>query len=146
MALFDTGAEHPPSKLLRYIISGFAFVAAVYLFSWYMLRFHKQEHVARVFLDDLSSSNLQAAYGIWSHGPDYTFKDFQDDWGDNGYYGPVKSYHVEGVQNRTAGVIIVVEVSPYEPFPGNDVVKQSKTKLVRLWVQNNKSFVSDAPP
>lgn len=146
MGLFDSGEEHPPSKILRYVITSVAFVAAIALFSWYMLRFHQQEHVARAFLDDMSSGDLQAAYRMWSHAPDYTFKDFLDDWGDNGYYGPVKSYHVEGVQNRSAGVIIVAEVSPYQPFPGNDVVKQSKTKLVRLWVQNGRSLVSDAPP
>jgi len=146
VGLFDGGEEHPPSKILRYIITVVAFIAAVSLFSWYMLRFHKQEHVARAFLDDLSSGNMQAAYGMWAHESEYTFKDFLDDWGDNGYYGPVKSYHVQGTQNRTDGVVIVIEVSPYQPFPGNDVVKQSKTKQVRLWVQNDKNTVTSAPP
>jgi hypothetical protein len=146
VGLFDSGEEHPPSKILRYIITCVAFVAAVGGFSWYKLRFHKQERIAVTFLNDLASGNLQAAYGMWSHGPDYSFKDFLDDWGDNGYYGPVKSYHFDGTQNRTDGVVIVFEVSPYQPFPGNDVVQQSKTKQIRLWVQNDKSFVSDAPP
>ena len=146
MGLFDAGEEHPPSKVLRYIITGVAFVAAIAGFSWYMLRYRSQERTVRTFLNDLSTGNLQGAFAIWSHAPDYSFKDFLDDWGDSGYYGPVKSYHVEGVTSRGEGVIIVVEVSPFQPFPGNDVVKQSKTKLVRLWVQGKENFVSDAPP
>ena len=147
MGLFDSTDEHPTSKIRRYVITGLAFVVAVVLFSWYMLRYHSQEKTVETFLNDVATGNLQQAYGMWTHSTDYSFKDFLDDWGDQGYYGPVKSYHIEGIKDRGSGVVVVVELSPYSPFPAdNDAVKHSKTKEARLWVQFKGTNVSEAPP
>jgi hypothetical protein len=147
VGLFDTTEEHPPSKIRRYIITGLAFVAAVALFSWYMLRYHAQEETVETFLNLVVSGNMPQAYAMWTHSPDYSLKDFLDDWGDQGYYGPVKSYHIDGIKDRGSGVVVVVELSPYSPFPGNsDAVKHSKTKEAQLWVQFKGNTVSEAPP
>ena len=78
-----------------------------------------------------------------------TFKDFQDDWGPTGYYGPVRSYHYEDAEalpKSGSGVLIVVDVSPYSPFPAaNDSVKQSKTKEVRLIVEFSDQSIAFQP-
>ena len=79
-------------------------------------------------------------------------KDFLDDWGPDGYYGPVKSFHIENAEEekrgteKASGVNITVEVSPYAPFPpDNDVAKQTKTKEVRLRVEYKDQSVGFAP-
>ncbi|HKS80026.1 MAG TPA: hypothetical protein VJR23_00845 [Candidatus Acidoferrales bacterium] len=147
MGLLDGGEEHPHSKLRRYIITVVAFIVAVSLFCWYTLRYHHQEKIAETFLNDVVAGNMQQAFSMWSHGPDYSFKDFMDDWGDNGYYGPVKSYHIDGIKDRGSGVVVVVELSPFQPFPGDrDIAKHSKTKEARLWVQFKENNVTEAPP
>lgn len=149
MGLFDGGEEHPHSKIRRYIITIVAFVVVAFL-SLYLftdLRFYKQKRVAKAFLEDVAAGNLQQAYNMWSHGSDYSYKDFLDDWGDSGYYGPVKSYHIDGIKDRGSGVVVVVELSPFQPFPGDrDVEKHSKTKEARLWVQFKENTVTEAPP
>ena len=95
------------------------------------------------------AGNMQQAYQIWKPSPSYTFKDFQDDWGPNGYYGPVKSFQRD--EDRTicagaSGVEIKIELSPYQPFPeDNEMLKQSKTKEVTLWVQLKDESISFPP-
>lgn len=147
MGLFDSGEEHPHSKIRRYIITALAFVVAVALFCWYTLRYHHEEKTVETFLNYVVAGNLQQAYTMWSHSSDYDYKDFLDDWGDNGYYGPVKSYHIDGIKDRGSGVVVVVELSPFSPFPGDrDIEKHSKTKPARLWVQFKENSVTEAPP
>jgi len=36
-------------------------------------------------------------------------------------------------------------VSPYDPFPGGDPIKMSKTKTVHLWVDFGNQSLSFAP-
>jgi hypothetical protein len=147
VGLFDGGEEHPHSKIRRYIITAVAFVVVVALFCWWNLRFHHQEKLVESFLNDVAAGNLQPAFAMWGHSDDYTYKDFLDDWGDSGYYGPVKSFHIDGIKDRGSGVVVVVELSPFAPFPGDrDIEKHSKTKEARLWVQFKENTVTEAPP
>jgi hypothetical protein len=47
----------------------------------------------------------------------------------------------------SSGVVIIVDVSPYTPFPEkDDALKQSKSKRVRLWVQFSNYSVQFPPP
>ncbi len=146
MGLFDSGEEHPTSKIRRYIITGLAFVLLIVGACWYVLRFHKEKNTVRSFFNAVTSGNMQEAYQIWKPTPTYSFKDFLDDWGDNGYYGPVKSYDIEAITDRGSGVVAVIEVSPFQPFPdGHDAAKQSKTKEVRLWVEFKDQSIGFPP-
>ncbi len=129
MSIFDSGEEHPPAKIRRYIITALAFVLLVAGGCWYLLRFHTEKQIVRLFLDAVVA-----------------------DWGPNGYYGPVKSYRIESAEELKrgpeppSGVNITVEVSPYAPFPPNsDVAKQSKTKEVRLRVEYKDHSIGFAP-
>ena len=138
MGLFDSSEEHPPDKLRRYIITGAAFIALIAVGCWYLLRFHTEKQTIRHFMDTVIAGNMDEAYRIWKPSETYSLKDFLEDWGPNGYYGPIKSYHIEDIEHLkdASGVVTVIELSPYSPFPDDhDAAKQSKTKEVRLWVE-----------
>jgi hypothetical protein len=152
VSIFDSGEEHPTAKIRRYIISGVVFVLLVVGACWYLLRFHTEKQAVRQFLDAVVAGNMQHAYQMYNPGPAYTLQDFLEDWGDQGYYGPVKSYRIENADEQKrgpeppSGVDITVEVSPYAPFPPNeDVAKQSKTKEVRLRVEYKDHSIGFAP-
>lgn len=138
MGLFDSSDEHPPDKIRRYVITGIAFIALVCCAFWYLMRFHTEKHTVHQFLNTVVAGNMEEAYKIWKPAGSYSFKDFNEDWGSQGYYGPIQSYHLEDIEHlkNGSGVVVVVEVSPYQPFPDDhDALKQGKTKEVRLWVE-----------
>jgi hypothetical protein len=143
VGLFDSTEEHPPAKMMRYIITGVVFIVLVALFAAYQLRFHNEEKTVRHFMDTIAAGNMDEAYRIWKPTQTYSFKDFLEDWGPTGYYGPIKSYHVEHVERMAAasggeasGAVATIRVSPFQPFPdSHDEAKQNKTQEVRIWVQ-----------
>lgn len=150
MGIFDSTEEHPPAKLRRYIITVVAFGVAVFLFVWYPmgLRFHKERGTIRHFMTAVAAGNVDEAYRIWKPSPTYSMKDFLEDWGPSGYYGPIKSYKIEsnqGVKNGSSAAIVVA-VSPYQPFPDdNDEAKQNKTQKITLWVDPKDESISFPP-
>jgi hypothetical protein len=148
LGLLDSTAEEPHSKLLRYSITAVVFIALLSLGIWWLLRFRTEERTVKGFFDALVAGQTEEAYRIWKPQPTYSYKDFLDDWGPGGYYGPVKSYRMVSAGHPRAGtgVIVVVEVSPYQPFPSdNDSIKQSSTKEVRLWVERKDQSLSFPP-
>jgi hypothetical protein len=153
VGLFDSTEEHPPAKIRRYIITGLAFVLLVAGGCWYLLRYHTEKVSVNRFLHALVAGQFEEAYRIYKPSPEYSFKDFMEDWGPAGYYGPVKSYRIESAQvvkrgSQTAsGVVITVEVSPFDTFPSEkDFATQNKTKEARLWVEFKDQAISAAPP
>jgi hypothetical protein len=149
LGLLDSTSEHPPSRIRRYIITTIIFVGLLVGGVWWLLRFHAEKVTVKHFLDTVEAGNMQEAYRIWKPLPSYTFKDFMEDWGPDGYYGPVKSSHFEDAERPkggSSGVIIVCEVSPFSPFPdANDGVKQARTKEVRIWVEFKDQSMSFPP-
>lgn len=152
MGVFDSSEEHPPAKIRRYIISGITFVILLFFAYQYLMRYHAEKGTVRRFFTLVSDGKLDDAYKLWQPADTYSYKDFLEDWGPSGYYGPVKSFHIEDatVMKRgglpASGVIVTVELSPYSPFPENsDVAKQSKSKEVRLWVQFKDQSIGFAP-
>jgi hypothetical protein len=94
------------------------------------------------------TGNMQQAYKIWKPEQSYSFKDFLDDWGPNGFYGPVRSFRVKDSERPKEGsaIAVKVEISPYQPFPDDDdALKQSKTKQVILWVELKDQSISFPP-
>ncbi|MFZ3331008.1 MAG: hypothetical protein WA197_10295 [Candidatus Acidiferrales bacterium] len=152
MGIFDSTEEHPPSKVLRYIITAVVFVALIGLWAGYEMRFHTEEKTVRHFMGFVVAGQLGEAYRMYKPAPSYSFKDFTDDFGPQGYYGPIKSFHIEHAEEikqgpeRPSGVVITVEVSPYQPFPGDhDALKEGKTKEVRLQVEYKDQSLGFAP-
>jgi len=148
VGIFDSSEEHPPAKIRRYLITALAFILLVAAGCWYLLRFHTEKQTINRFLSKVAAGNMQEAYTIWKPSATYSLKDFLDDWGPQGYYGPVKSYHIEDVVHlkNGSGVVVIVDVSPYQPFPDdNDFVKGSKTQKVHLWVEFKDQSISFQP-
>jgi hypothetical protein len=149
MGLLDATSEEPRSKLRRLAISGVALALLVSLTVGYMFRFYPEKRAVERFLDTLVAGDTARAYQLWKPSGSYTFQDFLEDWGPTGYYGPVKSYHIETAQNPRgggSGVIIVVELSPYQPFPAaNDTEKNRRTKEVRIWVERRDKSLGFPP-
>jgi len=120
VGLLDSDSEEPKSKARRYVITGLAFVLLVTAGVWYLVRFYPEKKAAEHFFNALVVGDTQLAYQIWKpQGGSYSYSDFLDDWGPSGYYGPIKSYRIESAQappRGGSGVIVVAEVSPFEPF------------------------------
>jgi hypothetical protein len=148
VSIFDSSEEHPPAKIRRYIITGLVFLLLVAGACWYLLRFHTEKKTIHHFLSTLAAGDMEEAYKIWKPTATYSFKDFLEDWGPKGYYGPVKSYRIEDVEHLKggSGVVVVVDVSPYQPFPDDrDFAKASKTQKVHLWVEFKDQSISFQP-
>jgi hypothetical protein len=153
MGLFDTTSEDPSSKRRRYaIMAGTGVVLAAVAIWWLIFGYlHVPERTAAGrFFDALSAGNTELAYKLWKPEPNrYPYSDFLDDWGANGIYGPVKSYQIESVSSPAkggSGVIVVAEVSPFQPFPDpNDLPKSRSNKEVRIWVETSDKSLSYPP-
>ena len=149
MGLLDDTSEEPKSKLRRYVITGIAFAALLTWLGWYFFHFYPEKRVAQRFFDTLVAGDFQTAYKIWKPSQSYSYQDFLDDWGPKGYYGPVKSYEIESAQSPRhggSGVIIVVVLSPDQPFPADtDATKNKRLREVRLWVESRDNSFSFPP-
>lgn len=148
MTLFEEVKEHPRSKSRRRAI--LAAVLAIFVIAglWWVLRYHKERVTILHFMDAVIAGQMQQAYQIWKPSSSYSYKDFLDDWGPDGYYGPIRSFHVINTEHQAgaSGVEIKVQLSPYQPFPAdNDALKQSKTKEVILWVQLGDQSIGFPP-
>jgi hypothetical protein len=146
LALFDETSEEPNSKRLRYAVSGVALVILVSFGIWFFfLRFISEKHTIEHFMDAVVAQDYQHAFQIWKSHGSYTFQDFMADWGLDGYYGPVKSYRIESAAqppNGGSGVVVVVEVSPFQPFPDGSDPHSSRNREIRLWVERSDQSLS----
>ncbi len=122
MALFEAVEEHPNAKSRRRVIVAIVLVVFVAAGLAWVLRYHKERVTILHFMTAVIAGNMQQAYQVWKPSPSYTFKDFQDDWGANGYYGPVKSFRIKDTDRPKASsaVAIKIELSPYQPFPADN--------------------------
>lgn len=149
MSLLDSTAEPPHSKGLRYVISTVVFLALIALSIWWVLRFHTEKQTVKHFLERVVSGQMEQAYHIWKPTESYTFDRFLDDWGPKSEDGPIRSFRIVSAQqpkSGSTGVIVVAEVSPYQPFPeSGDAAKQSKTKEVRIWVERGDQSLAFPP-
>lgn len=142
---------HPEPPHRRYIKYGLLTLCIAGILGgtlWYLLRFQAEKKTIDVFLDEVMSGQYQQAYRIWQAGSSYTYSDFLQDWGSNGYYGPVRSYQIVTTHHPKdgSGIIIVVDLSPFKPFPSDsDFEKVRQTKQVRLWVEVHDQKLSYAP-
>jgi hypothetical protein len=81
------------------------------------------EHHASTFLKAVENNDLETAYGIWLHDPDwkqhpqnpnYDFKRFTSDWGPQSEDGPLKTYKVDISKRTGTGCIIAVKLNGNE--------------------------------
>ena len=136
VSLLNGDKEAPPFNVKKYILI-ILVIGLIVLGGWYVFRFYPEKKAVTKFLDAAVAGDLEQAYRIWKPQPSYTYQNFLEDWGPNGFYGPVKSYRIETAEKRkgASGVIVVVRISPYERFPSDDdAEKQRRTKEARICV------------
>jgi hypothetical protein len=150
VGILDSGAEEPKSKALRYVVSGVALAAMIAGALWYFLRFAPEKHTVERFMNAVVAGDSQQAYKIWRPNPSFTYQDFLAFWGPKGYYSPIKSFRIESAEvppKGGSGVVVVVELSAYSPFPKpEESVKFGQNQEARLWVERSDQSLSFPPP
>lgn len=76
---------------------------------YFFANFREERAVQRCF-EALQQGDLEAAYQIWGPTEEYTFKDFLQDWGEDGYYGRVRSFRIVESESQGSGVIVRVQI------------------------------------
>ncbi len=150
MGLLDSGAEEPKSKALRYVISAVALALLLSVAMWYFLRYTTEKRTVERFMTAVAGGNMQQAYQIWHPHASFSYQDFLSFWGPNGYYSPIKTFRIESAEvppKGGSGVVIVVEISGYDPFPKpEETVKSAQNREVQLWVERSDQSLSFPPP
>ena len=147
MTLFDR-SEEPKSKTLRYTVTGMALVILLAFGTWYFfLRFISEEHTIQHFMDAVVAGNFEQGYQIWQAHGSYSYQDFLQDWGKQGYYGPIESYRIESANllKDANGIIVVIEISPFRPFPATNDPQSGRNREVRLFVGRSDQSLSFPP-
>ena len=126
----------------RIIIAVIAILVLGYL-GW-MFRHWPQEHAVDHFFDALQSQNYEAAYGIWTHDPDwkqypgkypnYPYNDFYRDWGPGGEWGVIKSHEVNGSVSPSGANGVIV-----------DVTVNGRAEHARIWVDGADKTLGFSP-
>lgn len=148
MGLLDADQQKPPSKALRYVISGAALLVIAGVALWLVFRYQPEKRVVENFMNAVVAGELPQAYQIWHPHPSYSYAEFVSDWGPDGYYGPISSYRLESAaepQDGGSGIIVAVEISPYSPFPDENDPKSSRTREVQIWVERSDKSLSLPP-
>ncbi len=156
--ILDLPLEHPMSRRRRYAVKalGAAIVCVIaFLYLWYVgyplspLGLYQERATVRSFLSAVESGNMQQAYQIWQPSPSYSFQDFLNDWGTEGYYGPVRSFRIEHSERPHGGgssVVIKVQVSSDQPFPDDaSAAARNSVKEFELWVDIKDQSISFPP-
>ena len=101
-------------------------------------------------MDAVVTGDSQQAYQIWHPHASFSYQDFLSFWGPNGYYSPIKTYRIESAEvppKGGTGVVIVVEISAYDPFPkAEETIKSAQNREVQLWVERSDQSMSFPPP
>jgi hypothetical protein len=150
MGLLDAGAEEPKSRALRYVVSGVALAIFLSIATWYFFRYTPEKHTVERFMQAVVTGDTRQAYQIWHPHASFSYPDFLGFWGPNGYYSPIKTYRIESAEvppKGGSGVVIVVEISAYDPFPKpEEPVKFAQNREVQLWVERSDQSMSFPPP
>jgi hypothetical protein len=144
-------SEEPKSRMRRYAVSGVALVIFVVFgawYGWFLFFFMPERHTVEHFMNAVIAGDLDRGYQLWKpHGTSYSFNDFSGDWGPKGYYSPLKSYRIESAEEPkdASGVVVVIETSPFQPFPAASDPNSGRNREVRLWVERSDQSLSFPP-
>lgn len=115
----------------RRIAAALAFLVLLSGWLYYEFKNYPEEQRAKAFFAALQQRDYEEAYRIWKPTSSYTRKDFMEDWGENGYEGPVNQFHITGSNARGSGVIVRVQVN--------------REKNISLWVEKKDKSLSFPP-
>src|SRR5258708_1947871 len=114
-------------------------VLVVMFLAWvgYHLRNFPERRVADKFLTALQQQNIEGAYAVWLHDPDwkqhpakyaaYTPGDFYRDWGPAGDWGIIKSQRIDCSYSSGSGVIVQATINQRSEHAYLWVDKSDKT-------------------
>ena len=104
----------------NFIIVGII-VALILAWVVYHLRDYPERRAADTFLSALQRNDIEGAYGLWWRDPDwkqhaskysqYSYGDFNQDWGPAGEWGIIKSHQVDCSYSSGSGVIVQATVN-----------------------------------
>jgi hypothetical protein len=110
----------------------------------YLYRNWPEERVVDHFFSALVQKDFEKAYDIWVHDPswkqhpqnypNYSFREFYNDWGPGGEWGIIKSYRIEGsaTPKQGSGVVVVVTVN-------------ERKEPARIWVEKKDKTLTFSP-
>jgi hypothetical protein len=148
VTLLDAQPEQPHSKTLRYSITGIAaFMLLSFALWFWVLRYLPEKRAVTEFMDAVAAEKFEDAYKIWKPQSSYTYDRFLGDWGLDGYYGPIKSYHIGTARSPrgSSGTVVLVQISPEATFPDEKDAKSARTRVVALWVEAKDMSFSFPP-
>jgi hypothetical protein len=141
-----TAPQYDPRRERRRRVMVAAVIAVVIVAGIlaYLYRNWPEERVADHFFTALVNKDFEKAYGIWVHDPgwkqhpekypNYSFREFYNDWGPGGEWGIIKSFHIEGSANPKGGSGVVVVVTINE-----------RKEPARIWVEKSDKTLTFSP-
>ena len=124
----------------RIIIS--VFVVLILAWVAYHFRNYPERHAVAKFFSALQHGDVEQAYAIWLQDPvwkqhpqkysNYTYGDFNQDWGPSGEWGIIKSYDVDCSYASGNGVIVQTTVN-------------GRSEHAYVWVQKSDNTLHFSP-
>jgi hypothetical protein len=114
----------------------------------FLLRHWPHERVVNRFFAQIEQNDFRGAFGTWNADPDweqhpdryknYTFGQFQLDWGPSGEFGKITTHKVEGAveprsSGRVTGIVVAVRVN------------NRTAKPACIWVDKQTKALSFSP-
>ena len=98
----------------------------------YLFGNFREEQAVRKCMEALKSEDLISAYQLWGPTEEYTYQDFLKDWGEQGYYGQVKHFHILRSKWKGSGVIVMVQIN-------------NLRKPIAFWVERKTRTIGFSP-
>lgn len=141
-----TAPQYDPRRERRKRVIMAAVVAAVIVVGVfaYLNRNWPEERVVDHFFTALVNKDFERAYGIWLHDPawkqhpqnypNYSFREFYNDWGPGGEWGIIKNFRIDGSANpkQGSGVVVVVTIN-------------ERKEPARIWVETKDKTLTFSP-
>ena len=112
-------------------------VALILMWVAYHLRDYSERRAADKFFAALEGGDVEGAYALWMKDPgwkqhpqkysNYTFGDFNQDWGPSGQWGIIRSYKIDCSYSSGSGVIVQVTPNQRAEHANVWVDKSDKT-------------------
>ena len=99
----------------RWIFSAI-YILLVACFLYFEFRTLPQEWQVDNFLSAIQRQDFQNAYEIWKPASSYTFKNFMEDWGPDGFIGQVNSFEIGNSRSQGSGVLVFIVLNGNKPL------------------------------
>jgi hypothetical protein len=141
-----TAPQYDPRRERRklMVVVAVAVAAIVIGIFAYLYRNWPEERVVDHFFTALINKDFEKAYSIWEQDPtwkqhpqnypNYSFREFYNDWGPGGEWGIIKSFHIEGSASpkQGSGVVVVVTIN-------------ERKEPARIWVEKKDKTLTFSP-